>query len=203
MYIWRSNCTNCVVTSRSMGYEKCSERRKVNVLEIRCLRNLVDVSQLDRVRNEEVSMTARIERELASRAYPRILRWFWIVVRTDKYHMARTVLMAEVSGGRVRGRSRLGRMDDVMVAWATEGWRWRLRDMAGKIGKSGERWCQCNWKRATGPFLPGPVFFPSIRPWSGGYHLQRGGMPLYDAVVINCENGATTENQGTGVKYVG
>ena len=26
-------------------------------------------------------------------------------------------------------------------------------------------------------------------------------MPLYDAVGINCKKGATTENQGSGVKY--
>ena len=30
-----------------------------------------------------------------------------------------------------------------------------------------------------------------------------GGMPLHDAVGINCEKGATTENQGSGVKYMG
>ena len=29
------------------------------------------------------------------------------------------------------------------------------------------------------------------------------GMPLHDAVGINCKNGATTENQGSGVKYMG
>ena len=27
-------------------------------------------------------------------------------------------------------------------------------------------------------------------------------MPLHDAVGINCKNGATTENQGSGVKYI-
>ena len=27
-------------------------------------------------------------------------------------------------------------------------------------------------------------------------------MPLYDAVGINCKRGATTENQGSGVKYM-
>ena len=31
----------------------------------------------------------------------------------------------------------------------------------------------------------------------------RGGEPLHDAVGINCEKGATTENQGSGVKYGG
>ena len=34
----------------------------------------------------------------------------------DDYRMARRVLMAEVSGGRVRGRQRLGWMDGVKVA---------------------------------------------------------------------------------------
>ena len=30
-----------------------------------------------------------------------------------------------------------------------------------------------------------------------------GEKPLHDAVGINCENGATTENQGADVKYMG
>ena len=37
--------------------------------------------------------------------------------------------------------------------------------------------------------------------YSGGYHLEKGGMPLHDAVGKNCEKVATTENQGSGVKY--
>ena len=61
------------------------------------------------VRNEEVRIG-----EL--RADQRVLRWFWHVERMDEYHMARRVLMAEVSGGRVRGSPRLGWMDDVKVA---------------------------------------------------------------------------------------
>ena len=58
---------------------------------------------MDRVRNEEVRRRAGIERELASSVYQRILRWFGHVERMDEYRMARRVLMAEVSGGRVRG----------------------------------------------------------------------------------------------------
>ena len=38
----------------------------------------------------------------------------------DDYRMARSLLMAEVSGGRVRGRPRLGWMDGVKVALATD-----------------------------------------------------------------------------------
>ena len=47
------------------------------------------------------------------------------------------------------------------------------------------------------------VFFRTSLPHSGGYHMERGGMPLHDEVVINCEKGATTENQGSGAKYMG
>ena len=38
-----------------------AERRKVNVLEMECLRRLVGVSRMDRVRNEEVRRRAGIE----------------------------------------------------------------------------------------------------------------------------------------------
>ena len=71
---------------------------------------------MDRVRNEEVRRRDGIERELASRADQRVLRWFGHVERMDYYRTARRVLMAEVSGGRVRGRPRLGWMDGVKVA---------------------------------------------------------------------------------------
>ena len=68
------------------------------------------------VRNEEVRRRGGIERELASKADQRVLRWFGQVERMDDYRMARRVLMAEVSEGRVRGRPRLGWMDGVKVA---------------------------------------------------------------------------------------
>ena len=87
---------------------RSSERRKVDVLEMKCLRSLVGVSRMDRVKNEEVRRRAGIEWALASRANQRILRWFGHVKKMDVYRMARRVLMAEVSGGRVRGRPRLG-----------------------------------------------------------------------------------------------
>ena len=100
---------------------RSAERRKMNVREMKCLRSLVGVSRLNRVRNEEVRRRAGIERELASRANHRVLRWFGHVERMDDYRMARRVLMAEVSGGRVQGRPRLGWMDGVKVALGNRG----------------------------------------------------------------------------------
>ena len=95
-------------------------RNEVNVLEMKCLRSLVGVSRMDRVRNEEVRRRAGIERELASRADQ---RWFGHVERMDEYRIAIAIkaLMALVSDGRVRGRPRLGRMDGVKVALGNRG----------------------------------------------------------------------------------
>ena len=45
-----------------------------------------------------------------------------------------------------------------------------------------------------------PVFHPGC---SGGYHMERGGMQLHEAVGINCEKGATTEDQDSAFKYMG
>ena len=53
---------------------RTAERRKVNVLQMKCLRSLVGVSRMDTVRNEEERRRAGIERELASGADRRVLR---------------------------------------------------------------------------------------------------------------------------------
>ena len=74
------------------------------------------MSKIGRVRNEEERWSAGIERELASRADQRVLRWFGHVERMDEYRMSRNELGAEVSGGQVQGRQRLGWKDGVKMA---------------------------------------------------------------------------------------
>ena len=86
---------------------RSAEGRKVNVLEMMCLRSLVAVTLIDRVRNEEVRSRTEVEIRLTSRANQKVLRWFDYVERMDEYHMARRVLMAKVSGGRARGIPKL------------------------------------------------------------------------------------------------
>ena len=55
----------------------------MNVLEMKCLRSLVGVSRMDRVRNEEVRRRDGIVRELATRADQRVFRWFGHVEKMD------------------------------------------------------------------------------------------------------------------------
>ena len=91
---------------------------------------------MNRVRNEEVHRRAGIKRKLASRPDQRVLRWFGHVEIMDEYHMARRVLMAKVSGGRVRGRPRLGWMDGVKVSLGNRGMTVEAARKCAKIRKS-------------------------------------------------------------------
>ena len=105
---------------------------------------------MDKVRNEEMHRRAGMETELASRADQRVLRWFGHVERIDEYCIARRVLMAEVSEGRVPERQRLGWMDGVKVALGNRGMTVELRNNTQKIGKSGQAWCICKgWDANT------------------------------------------------------
>ena len=74
-----------------------------------CLRSLLEVSRIDRVRNEEVSRRAKIERELTSRVNKRVCD----VERMNEYRMARWLLIVEIIRERVRGRPRFVWMDGV------------------------------------------------------------------------------------------
>ena len=88
------------------------------------------------------------------------------------------------------------RMDDYRMAR-----RMLMAEVSGGL----DGWCEGFhfWQPFTQPLLLGPVFFRTTLPCSGGYHMERRGMPLHDEVGMNCRTGATTENQGSGVKYMG
>ena len=74
---------------------RSAEKRKVNDLEMKCLRSLVGVLLMDRVRNEEVHRRAGIERDFVSRVDQRVLRWFGLVQRMAECCIPRRLLMAE------------------------------------------------------------------------------------------------------------
>ena len=70
---------------------RATERRKLNALEVKCLKCLVRVTRIDRVMNEEVRKRSGMEMEMASR----VLRWFRHMERIKENPMGTMVLMAE------------------------------------------------------------------------------------------------------------
>ena len=104
---------------------RSAERRKMNVLEMKCVRSLVGVSRMDRVRNEEVCRRAGIERELASREDQRVLRWFGHVERMDEFRMARRV------DGRSQWRTGTRETEVRLDGWCEGGLRQQRNDCGG------------------------------------------------------------------------
>ena len=91
---------------------KVSERRRLNVFEMKCLRSMAGVSRLDRLRNEEVRERTRVREELADRADMNVLRWFGHVEKMDNEHFRKEAIYLKVDGRKVRGRPRFGWMMD-------------------------------------------------------------------------------------------
>ena len=68
--------------SESWGM-KVTERQKLNVFEMKCLRSMTGVSRLDRVRNEVVRARTGVRRELAAKVDINVLRWFGHVKKDE------------------------------------------------------------------------------------------------------------------------
>ena len=78
--------------------------------------------------------------ELASRADQRVLIWFGHVERMDDYHMARRVLMAEVSGELVRRRPRFvnGWCEGILRQQSNDGGGcWTMRERPERVESPG------------------------------------------------------------------
>ena len=94
--------------AQSHGGMKVTERQKLNVFEMKCLRSMTGVSRLDSVRNEVVRARTGVRRELAARVDMNVLRWFGHVERMDNERLLKKVMNAKVDGRSVRGRPRFG-----------------------------------------------------------------------------------------------
>lgn len=89
------------------------ERKKLNVFEMRCLRSMLGVTRMDRIRNEDIRERVGIRSELAGRADQCALRWFGHMERMDEGRMTKQVMNSCMSGNRPRGRPRLRWKDGV------------------------------------------------------------------------------------------
>ena len=101
--------------SESWGM-KVTERQKLNVFEMKCLRSMTGVSQLDKVRNEVVRARTGVRRELAARVDMNVLRWFGHVERMDNERLLKKVMNAKADGRSAKGRPRFRWMDGVKRA---------------------------------------------------------------------------------------
>jgi len=93
-----------------------SERKKLNVFEMKCLRSMIGVSRMDRVRNELVRERTGVMNDLAGRVDRCVLRWFGHVERMNEERMVKRVMNSSMSGRRPRGRPKFAWMNGVKRA---------------------------------------------------------------------------------------
>ena len=90
-----------------------AEKKRLNAMEMRCLRGMAGVSIMDRVRNEEVRKRTGVEKRLSDRVEQSGLRWYGHVERMNEERLVKRVWEAETKGKRPRGRPRRRWMDGV------------------------------------------------------------------------------------------
>ncbi len=73
-------------------------REKLDVIEMRCLRSMVGVMRMDRVRNEDVRQRTEVVRKLSERVDQRVLSWYGYMVRMGEERLTKRVWKVEVSG---------------------------------------------------------------------------------------------------------
>ena len=100
---------------------RVEERRKLNVLEMKCLRSMIGVTRRDRVRNEEVRRRTGVVKTLDQKVEQRVLRWFGHMERMNEERLVKQVFLSSVEGRSLRGRPRMGWLDGVKIAVGERG----------------------------------------------------------------------------------
>ena len=85
--------------------------RRIQALEMRCYRRLLNISFKDYVTNEEIrngiQKAMGVHDDLLTMIKKRILRWYGHISRSSG--MAKTILQGTMKGARKRGRQKMGR----------------------------------------------------------------------------------------------
>ena len=95
--------------------------------------------------------------ELAIRVDQRVWDSLGMWREMDEYYMARRVLRANVSGGQVWGRLKLGWMDGMKMALGSSGMMVETERQCMEDRKEWRAWCNCCWLSLMWPFLHGPA----------------------------------------------
>ena len=97
---------------------RVEERRKLDVMEMRCLRSMCGVTRMDRLRNEVVRERVGVDEKLSERVDRKVLKWYGHVERMSGERLTKRVYRSEVEGERGRGRPPFRWKDGVRRACA-------------------------------------------------------------------------------------
>ena len=97
------------------------ERKRIEAVEMNCLRNVCGVRRIDRVSNVEVRRRCGKYRSVNQKIDQGLLRWFGHVERMGSERMVKRVYESEAEGNRGRGRPRKGWLEGVREVLGSRG----------------------------------------------------------------------------------
>ena len=89
------------------------ERRKIEVFEMMCLRNICGIRRVDRVRNTIIRERCGCELSVLERIERNVLKWFVHVKRMGEERLLKRMHQANVESNRGRGRPQRRWRDEV------------------------------------------------------------------------------------------
>ena len=92
---------------------RAADKKRLDVMEMKCLRSMCGVTRWDRLRNEEIRRRSGVLLELSNRAEQKGLRWFGHVERMEEGRMVKRITGSDVEGVGMRGRPEMGWMEGV------------------------------------------------------------------------------------------
>ena len=138
--------------------------RRIQALEMRCYRRLLNISYKDHVTNEEVRSRIQsaigVHDDLLTMVKKRKLRWYGHISRSSG--MAKTILQGTVKGARRRGRQKK-RWEDNIKEWTGMGFGDSLRAAEDREG----------WKGIVAASSVMPRRLPRLRDWE----MRCSGIP--------------------------
>ena len=100
---------------------KLRERKRMEAVEMNCLRNICGIRRIDRVSNAEIRRRCGKNVSLGQKIDQGVLRWFGHVERMGNERIAKRVYESDVRGTRRRGRPRKCWMDGVKEVLTRKG----------------------------------------------------------------------------------
>ena len=79
------------------------QENKLEVAEMRMVRWMCGVTKLDKIRNERIKATTKVEEIAKKKVQERMLKWYGNVMRTQEDYVGRRVMEMKVQGRRKRG----------------------------------------------------------------------------------------------------
>ena len=100
---------------------KVRERKRMEAMEMNCLRNICGLRRIDRVQNLDIRRRCGKKVSVSQRIDQGVLRWFGHFERMGDERMAKRVYEFDVRGVRRRGRLRKCWMDGMKEVLARKG----------------------------------------------------------------------------------